>query len=331
MLNLESQNKAFMMKLIFKIHSQPSSLWVRVLKQKYAIWSFKDIPTRARMSYFWRNLLKSWDEASLHIKWNVSVDSQIKFWDDFWVGEHGPLKYLSFSPIRSQDVSKPISDYANNDGSWRWSLFQHLLPTDVLRRLSSFTFLEDPQSPPCSWALTDNGKFTTKSAYRVLESLNWDDRKAIWSRVWKLPMAQRIRTFTWLLLKGKLLSNDQRVRRGMSSDPSCSLCQHRKEDLDHIFKSCSFASKVWRKILPSDMCADFFRLDIQSWLSLIIQSPSIDISWKMGVCVTCWKLWEVRNKRIFTDDIFTVDGILVGIRSIVVHSQLSFSRFKLLM
>ena len=78
---------------------------------------------------------------------------------------------------------------------------------------------------------------------------------------------------------------------------------------------------VWKKILLADMTHDFFRLSIENWVSLIIQSHSLDTSWKIGVCITCWKLWETRNKSIFANGDFVLDGFLAQVKAIVVHTE----------
>ena len=174
----------------------------------------------------------------------------------------------------------------------------------MLKEISSFQSLRWPLRSTCYWSLSSHGQFSTKSAYQSIESLNWDEHNSIWAKLWKLPMAQRVRTFTWLLLKGKLLTNEEWFSRSMTSDCSCPICLHYCESLDHVFKGCSLASTVWRKILPADMFHDFFTMSIQNWLALIIQSNTLDTSWKIGVCITCWKLWESCNKFIFADGVF---------------------------
>ena len=240
------------------------------------------------------------------------------------VGDHGPLKNISFSTISISDLSKDISEFVLPDGDWNWQLFNHVLPLSVLKEISNIRIHQTPSPRSCIWNLTTSGEFSTKSAYRCMESLNGNDFDHIWPIMWKLPMAQRIRSFSWLLLKGKLLTNRERFRRKMTDDTLYSICQSDTKDLDHIFKGCHMASSVWKKILPRDLFADFSRLPIQHWLHLIIQSTSLQISWKVGICLTCWKLWDVRNRRIFTEENFNVGGVIAHIKSLAVHTQNCF-------
>ena len=154
-------------------------------------------------------------------------------------------------------------------------------------------------------------------------SLDWHEPKNYWNELWRLPMAQRVKTFGWLLLKGRLLTNSERYRRKMTDDPTCQLCNGNIEDIDHVFKLCPLAVSTWEKILPADMKSAFLSSDIISWLqqSLLTALPS---SWKVGFLVTCWKLWAARNNRIFNATFTTEDCLFHQIRATVKHTTSAF-------
>ncbi|KAK5772878.1 hypothetical protein PVK06_049178 [Gossypium arboreum] len=46
-------------------------------------------------------------------------------------------------------------------------------------------------------------------------------------------------------MQGKLLSNVERFRRGLSDDPSCHIYRHDLEDVIHILRDCPAAKDVW--------------------------------------------------------------------------------------
>ena len=140
-------------------------------------------------------------------------------------------------------------------------------------------------------------------------------------------MAQRIRSFAWLLLKERLLTNKERHRRHLTADQTCSICTQADEDLDHVFKRCLTAAAIWRHLLPPTLYASFVHTLIIPWIISILSGDNWSTSWKIGVLITCWQLWKVRNLSIFSDDTFTVDGILAQIRAIVLHSLNTFSTF----
>ena len=180
--------------------------------------------------------------------------------------------------MNESEASKPILEFIDDNGVWKWDIFQHLLPPIVLHAIQSTSIEPTGTEPSCFWNLTSSGQFTTKSANHESKSLNWNNAEEKWVRLWKLPMAQRVKTFTWLLLKGRLLTNAERHRRGMTQDQSCTLCQGGIENINHVFKDCPLASSIWRKILPTDMSIDFFGRDFIQWLSQLLMSLKVDSS-----------------------------------------------------
>lgn len=99
---LSSQNQALLTKIGFALISRPDQLWVQVLRAKYK-WSPEGrVPPNVRnCSHLWRSLTKLWKDIKLGVKWEVGDGSSIKFWQDHWVGDLGPLKNLSLSEIPS--------------------------------------------------------------------------------------------------------------------------------------------------------------------------------------------------------------------------------------
>ena len=164
LLNLETQNKAFIAKLIFQLHSQQDAFWVRILTGKYGLGGGTRPMTS--ISPFWRNLQGLWQETSFHVKQNPGDGSNTLFWDDYWVGEQGPLKHLAFSPISESDMSKTVKDYLDCNGNWQWNSFRDLLPPSILDAIAAMRIPLSPSTKRVSWDLTENGDFTVKSTYQ---------------------------------------------------------------------------------------------------------------------------------------------------------------------
>ena len=78
-LNLEAQNRAFMSKLIYKIHSEPQALWVRVLATKYSLTLPEDNPSHTQFSHFWQNIVKCWQDTVVHLKWDPGNGRNVRF------------------------------------------------------------------------------------------------------------------------------------------------------------------------------------------------------------------------------------------------------------
>lgn len=83
-----------------------------------------------------------------------------------------------------------------------------------------------------------------KSAFYALKEESWHPKKLKWSKIWKFPGPHRVKHFLWLILKQKLLTNSERVRKGIKHDASCHSCGHSMEDAMHILRDCPFVKEI---------------------------------------------------------------------------------------
>ncbi|MBA0574202.1 hypothetical protein Golob_001431, partial [Gossypium lobatum] len=82
----------------------------------------------------------------------------------------------------------------------------------------------------------------------IVYSMKWLLRKKC---AWKLPSLQRVRFFLWTVLKQSLLSNVERIKRGIAVDLSCPLCGHALEGILLILKDCTIAKAIWRQVIQT--------------------------------------------------------------------------------
>ena len=143
-------------------------------------------------------------------------------------------------------------------------MFSHLHPPDVLEQIASIAVSQQSVPKTCFWNLTTKGDFNVKSFYHAWESKYWNEPSKVWGRLWKLPVAQGILTFIWLLLKDKLLMNKERKKRKMTYEKDCSFCDADEEDIDHVLQKCPLAKTIWTNLLPRDLHRAFFENSSQS-------------------------------------------------------------------
>ena len=80
----EDVNKILLMKLGWRFLSNPSALWVRLLKAKY---SCKDgspnhLQPRLGCSNTWRGLCSIWDLVMQGTSWQIGDGKSVRFWKD---------------------------------------------------------------------------------------------------------------------------------------------------------------------------------------------------------------------------------------------------------
>ncbi|CAN1178076.1 Putative ribonuclease H protein At1g65750 [Linum perenne] len=70
----------------------------------------------------------------------------------------------------------------------------------------------------------------------------------MWMSVWRWKGPNRTRHFLWLAIQQKLLTNDERRRRNMTSNANCEFCRHPTESVQHVLRDCVFAKEVWLRV-----------------------------------------------------------------------------------
>ncbi|CAN1178992.1 Putative ribonuclease H protein At1g65750 [Linum perenne] len=238
-------NRAYMIKLAFIFLKNPDALWVRVLQAKY----FKEIgetliPThKASQSPIWRAISREWPFMLQGSRAAVRNGRDTLFWTTRLVDSGIKLLDAAFDQ-EGVDLGDSVAGFVNNEGGWDFERLQTLLPAEAIDLITGMT-------PPTSdrgedqwvWGLDSKGKFTIKSAYNMLQNSNPLNNQ--WSSVWCWRGPNRVRFFLWLAFQDKLLTNNQRARRNLSTDASCATCQCPIEDVLHIIKDCRFAREVW--------------------------------------------------------------------------------------
>ncbi|MBA0735302.1 hypothetical protein Gogos_019163, partial [Gossypium gossypioides] len=82
-----------------------------------------------------------------------------------------------------------------------------------------------------------------KSAYRIIKKSSWNLREEAWNVPWKVHGPQRVQIFLWLVLKQRLLTQEELLRRGFGSDARCLICGHDVEDVIHVVRDCVVAKE----------------------------------------------------------------------------------------
>ncbi|OMO90214.1 Endonuclease/exonuclease/phosphatase [Corchorus olitorius] len=139
-----------------------------------------------------------------------------------------------------------------------------LLPPAVFDHLASIpTQTSHHQGDVISWNPSDDGNLNISSAYNL-------DRSA-------LPKPH-----------------------GISHSDKCPSCPLQMESVDHLFRKCNQAIKLWRAFKPPPSALESFNQDFQSWLKTncldSLASNLYNIPWKVVFPFIVWRIWNMRNK-----------------------------------
>jgi ribonuclease HI len=93
----------------------------------------------------------------------------------------------------------------------------------------------------------------------------------------------------------------------MMIDPFCPRCGNAEEDLDHVFKRCNWAKKVWFQSPLGVRLVDS-PLSFISWLDHVISHSTLEvISYVLSLC---YGIWFARNKSCFDGKQISAEDIV---------------------
>ncbi|XP_072064218.1 uncharacterized protein [Arachis hypogaea] len=238
-----------------------------------------------------------------------------------WTGEQLEIdREERFSLVKSSegqvraasDSGTLLTDFLSVSGDWDVAKLKSWLPDLVVQKILAM-------SPPSTWKEGDHiawansadGVFSLKSAYNSLQN-DPGIQNHIFKLIWRWKGPERIRYFLWLVAHDAILTNAERIRRHMSQNAACPICQHRDETTMHVLHDCYFARATWNLLQPGNHIADFFNLNHMDWL---IKNLSISGDWAVRFGAMLSSLWYARNKQVFEGKSSNPTGVAEAVKS----------------
>lgn len=145
-------------------------------------------------------------------------------------------------------------------------------------------------------------------------SASCNPKDKLWRTIWKWP---DIKLFLWQAGHGKILTNGERVRRGLAGNPCCNSCQWVEESLSHVVRDCTLAKNIWTQLVGHGNWTTFRNGGVKEWLysNLCCQNSSFgQENWGLTFGVALWFMWQWRNNFIFNNVAYPSNG-----KSIILH------------
>lgn len=183
----------------------------------------------------------SWELCNKGIIWIPNNHSNINIWESNWIPKFKNLRQAIQGPTTIQDESLTIKDIRTNN-TWDLKKLAFELPKPLINSILSITPTESPKDIP-TWALIENGKFTSNSCYKVVSNINKNLPDFSW--IWNLKCLNKIKYFLWKCLHNKLPTRSYLNYIGINIDPICPTCKSENETNDHIFIRCKMVRDIW--------------------------------------------------------------------------------------
>ena len=293
--------KAFALKLIWRLFTQPSSLWVSWVNHYFLKYnSFWDVRDESKGSSIWRKLLKLRDLAYKFLRVDIKDGKTCHFWFDDWLGKGrlinvtGPAGITYLGVMRHAKVCDAVAGNEWNIRGGRSRRFHELY--DSILALA-------PPAPDkgkyiIMWKHGDDDYRQPFSAARTWDQLRIKKSKVEWCRV--VWFAQGVPCFsfiTWLAIRNRQSTGDRMRAWGIVQ--GCVLCGERDETRDHLFFACPYSYTIWeplaRPLIGRNINPDW------QWTVNRLQrmgGKSLDaILAKMLFQTVVYHIWRERNAR----------------------------------
>ncbi|CAN1792527.1 Putative ribonuclease H protein At1g65750 [Linum perenne] len=300
-----------MTKLAFICFQKPDLLWVHVLQGKY----LKDstdglIPAhRSSQSNIWRGICHAWPCMMAGARAGVRDGQLTSFWESKWLdsgiilGNWAAVAEPEFNPLDR------VADFVIGDEGWDLEKLNKLLPSDIVEQVVGRSPPRDDLGPDIwVWGYNHDGRFTVKSAYNMITAQNAPRTGINWDKVWKWEGPYRIKSFLWLAVHGRLLTNSERVRRHLATSAACPRCGAASESVAHALRDCPLAADSWNHT-GFDGSDRVWRGPVADWVMNGLLSAK-----GLLFGVTAWMIWKNRNEVIFSNS--SASGLQTAQRSI---------------
>ncbi|XP_024007904.1 uncharacterized protein LOC112083915 [Eutrema salsugineum] len=311
--DIERFNDALLAKIGARLIYHPHALVSRVLLGKYCHSApFMDCVLPSNPSHGRRSIIAGREILRHGMGWLVGNGESIRVWEDPWLSVTLPLRPIGPPTLETKDLL--VSDLMDQVGNtWSWRRIQEVIPDcEHLIRLLPLSASLPPDR--LVWLPSKNGKYDVRSGYGITSSDHIPDlqRTFNWQKnIWRLRTAPKIKHFLWKAAAEALPVGVQLVNRGIQIDFACKICGA-PETVTHVIRDCQFARGVW-ELAPLREQHHLATVHVLEFLARIPTLTSLPPSGLPAASLPswiCWNLWTARNRRIFSDTVFSEQEVL---------------------
>ncbi|CAL1367953.1 unnamed protein product [Linum trigynum] len=298
---LRHANLALLAKGGWRILQEKETLWTQIMRAKYG-GKRKDLnifrPCQGS-SFAWSSINKAASLLKKGCAWNIHNGKSTNFWLDNWILQE-PLVEAASQPVPEKERARTVASYMDVDGRWDTTHLSQWLSAEIIQKITAVMVdALSSDEDQIFWKASADGRFTMKTAYLLSQPGSVEANDRIWKGIWKLPVPERVRCFTWLVLLGRIATNVLRFCRRCSDSPNCARCEDTPETVLHVLRDCPPARFCWSRWVPIDKQTEFFHKGQEDWLRSNLTSEDMmesGLAWNEFFSIAIWLVW--RNKCI---------------------------------
>ncbi|KAG7579838.1 Ribonuclease H domain [Arabidopsis thaliana x Arabidopsis arenosa] len=303
----KNMNKALLAKIGWRLLHETGSLWAKILRAKYKVGDPHDktwAVVKSNWSSTWRSVTLGIREVIFPgLGWVVGDGNTIHFWTDKWLTAT-PLLDLALIPVPVEMVDARARSYWSNGRGWDLSRLSVYLPENVRMMLTAVVVdTVTGARDRLSWGENADGKFTVKSAYSRLtrEDIPNQNVSALFGRVWRAEIPERVRLFFWLVVHQVVMTNVERNKRHLCDTSICQVCKGGEETILHVLRDCPAMEGIWIRLVPLRRQGQFFSQSLLEWIYGNLGDEKVveHCPWSTRFAMACWWGWKWRCGNVF--------------------------------
>ncbi|XP_074313625.1 uncharacterized protein LOC141648809 [Silene latifolia] len=263
-------------------------------------------------------LLGAFNSLNLFLAWNISPPSDLSVWNTRWVNGRAPkprcLELLTDPPNLSNLRIKHI---ICNNRCWDRRLVSMFFDETSVKDILAIPIRCSEGSDNFFWSASSSGDYSVKIGYHIALKNSWNTSAtskdlsrvpaacmSVFQKIlWNLPGPKSWIILIWKTLTESLPCGEGFLKRGFDGPFTCVLCDSQEtETPDHLFRDCSFASRVWAGSVLGIRAHSGVNLNLQSWvcnwLSVLFKVDNKQEACLSFLC-TFWTIWVVRCRKVF--------------------------------
>ncbi|XP_071712589.1 uncharacterized protein [Rutidosis leptorrhynchoides] len=334
--SLRAKNLALLGKWIWRVKTEPNSLWVKILKSIYGSNELL-LPSCLNRSQegsgVWCNILRpGHDIEKLGINFSNSFLKQIgngvdtAFWFDPWLGDK-PLKTV-FGRLYRLETNQDalVNDIISWAGSvwqanWSWSRDPFGRASGELQELTSLINSYpklDKLVDSWQWKLASNGIFSTSKLSRIIDDILLQDGRTRQATTRHNLVPLKVEVFMWRVLNMRIPVLTELDKRGIDLDSvRCPLCDDDIESIDHSMIFCRLTMDIWERLYKWWNLGPVSNLSSnEAFRGKCIRnlSPSGTRIWQATEWTCAYLIWRNRNQKVFSNKSWITSTALMEIQ-----------------
>ena len=186
-------------------------------------------------------------------RWQVGNGCSTRIWLDKWLPSPSTYQVSSLVSILPQEARvETLIDREN--GMWKSELVRQVFLPHEANIICGIALSASLPVDKLVWALTVNGHFSVRSAYKLAREMGLRANsgelsdgtrlKRFWKQLWRCNVPHKVRHFAWRACSDILPTKANLVHRKVLRDSFCEECQREVESSGHLFWGCFRARDV---------------------------------------------------------------------------------------